>query len=620
MIAGLVAFPLSSFANPTAHYLKQAEQRSLASQPAWSDLLHYRPGMVGNKKQSQADDPAFFISPRGATDPHAELDASIKALFAPAPPDQHFSCRFPARTRWLTQSLDIPPDAIPPASCPALDSFRQEINAQRISLIFASTYLNSPSSMFGHTFLRIDNSKQEDANLLLSNTISYAADASERDNELMFAYRGIFGGYPGVTSIVPYYEKLKQYIDMENRDIWEFELNFSQQEIDQLVDHAWELKDKNFDYYFFDENCAYRLLTLMDVARPGTDLIADVSYQAIPADTVRWVVDKDLVKAVGYRPSTSTLVQSQIQQLSQQEQHAVLALVRERQPVQEVLKTFPDKTTRARILDTSYEYSRYDTVSAERSREETAALSHRLLMARARLGQQPSLPPPQAPAVRDDQGHDTVRLGARAGQVEHRDFIELDIRPAYHDLTDIPDGYPEGTQLRFLATRLRYWTKDNDLDLEELTLIDINSLSPRDRFFSPVSWKVAVGAIRSELVAERPLAPYLKGGAGMAVKWFDGLLYSYLQGSLQVHRDLDQGYALGPGLQIGWVRQRSFSQTLIQLEHEYFMEGNQANHYELSVQQGFRLGPNRQWMGSFSRRKTDQNYQSEWRIEFRQFL
>lgn len=611
---------LPGFANTYQDYLHQAEKRQLANAPEWQALLHYRAGLFSSEHQSQADDPSFFVSNSGAVNPHQELQASIKALFDTAPADQHFSCRFPARTHWIQQQLNIPAADIPRVECPELDYFRKQLNAKRINLIFAATYLNSPSSMFGHTFLRIDTSKAKDANLLLSNTISYAADVREMDSEIMFAYRGIFGGYPGVTSVVPYYEKLKQYIDMENRDIWEFELNFTQAEIDQLVNHAWELMNKNFDYYFFDENCAYRLLSLMDVARPGTNLIEDVAYQAIPSDTVRWVVDKDLVAQVRYRPSTSSTVQSQVYQLNPEAKQAVLDIVRHGKPIDTALEPFDNPSIKAHILDTSYEYARYDTVKAERTREETAKLSHRLLMKRSRLGQQPPMTPPEPPAVRDDQGHDTVRVAARVGEQAQEPFVELDLRPAYHDLSDIPDGYPEGTQLRFLSTRFRYWWEDDDLDAEELTLVDIKSISPRDEFFKPTSWKVAVGGIRSELIAERPFAAYLKGGSGLATRFADGLLFGFIQGSLQSHRDLNKGYALGPGIELGWTRQRSNYQTYIALDHDHYMEGHETDSYSLSLRQGFTLAKDQQWMMTFLRNKIEGFYHSEWRLEFRQFL
>ena len=608
----------------TASITQQIAERAIAfkhyEHPEWLALLHYREGMMSSTKQSQADDPAFFVSGIGAQDPKAEMIASINALVLEKPDDQHFSCIFPARTRWLTNQLNIHKEQLPSVNCPKLEEFRQRLGAKRVNLIFAATYLNSPSSMFGHTFLRIDNTTEQDANLLLSFTVSYAADVQERDNELLFAYRGVFGGYPGVTSVVPYYEKLKQYIDMENRDIWEFELNLTQSEINQMVDHAWEVMDKNFDYYFFDENCAYRLLALIDVGRPGTGLIDDVSYQAIPSDTVRWVVGKELVANVTYRPSTSTTVKSQVSQLTDIEQSVMLNIALQATSIEDAIKDIDDDLSKARVLDAAYEFTRYDTVLSKRTREETAKLSHKLLLARSALGKQTAFESPPAPSVRDDQGHETFRIAARVGTEETEEYIELELRPAYHDLTDIPDGYPEGTQLRFLATRLRYWEDANDLDIEEVTLIDINSISPRDEFFKPTSWKIAVGAIRSELSKDRPLSAYLKGGSGNAFKLADGLLYGYLQGSLQSHRDIHKGYAVGPGLEFGWVRQKQQSQFLTSIDYEHFIEGQEEEKTTLKTQLGIRLDKNQQILGTFSRRKSDQTYTTDWSLEFRQYL
>ena len=96
---------------------------------------------------------------------------------------------------------------------------------------------------------------------------------------------------------MPYYLKVREYTDLENRDIWEYELNLSPEEIDRLLMHAWELGPIHFDYYFFDENCAYHLLGLLEAARPDLELTKGFRWWAIPSDTVREVVkQKGLVK------------------------------------------------------------------------------------------------------------------------------------------------------------------------------------------------------------------------------------------------------------------------------------------------------------------------------------
>ncbi|MEP4468362.1 DUF4105 domain-containing protein, partial [Marinobacter alexandrii] len=284
--------------------------------PAWLTLMHYQQDTLGGGFTSQADDPDFFLSDQGKQAPERELEATLSAIQQPGSGGGHAQCRFPARTAWLQGQLDL---SLPAVDCPAYEAWTETLNTETVTLVFAASYLNSPSSMFGHTFLRLDPPQDDDeTNLLLANTISYAADAAAHDSEILFAYKGIFGGYPGITSVQPYYEKIRLYSDIEHRDLWEYRLNLTQAEVDLLIAHAWEIRDHNFDYYFFDENCAYRLLALIDVARPGTHLLDEVSTHAIPSDTVRWVVDKDLVSEVYYRPSAATSVAYSLESLPEE--------------------------------------------------------------------------------------------------------------------------------------------------------------------------------------------------------------------------------------------------------------------------------------------------------------
>lgn len=97
------------------------------------------------------------------------------------------------------------------------------------------------------------------------------------------------GGYPGLFALVPYREKLAEYSRLENRDLWEYKLNLTPEETGRMVEHVWELKQVRFDYYFFDENCSFRLLELMEIARPGIELTEQFPLTAIPTDTVRAV-------------------------------------------------------------------------------------------------------------------------------------------------------------------------------------------------------------------------------------------------------------------------------------------------------------------------------------------
>ena len=206
--------------------------------PAWLTLIHYQPDRFGSGYTSQADDPAFFLSENGKHSPRAELKATLDAIQIDGEGDDHALCRFPARATWLSQQLDL---SLPEIECPGFQEWSETLNTETVTLVFAASYLNSPSSMFGHTFLRLDPPQDDDeTNLLLANTISYAADAAAHDSELLFAYKGIFGGYPGITTVQPYYEKIRLYSDIEHRDLWEYKLNLTQDEVDLMIAHAWD--------------------------------------------------------------------------------------------------------------------------------------------------------------------------------------------------------------------------------------------------------------------------------------------------------------------------------------------------------------------------------------------
>ncbi len=49
-------------------------------------------------------------------------------------------------------------------------------------------------------------------------------------------------------------------------------VKFNPEETRFLVEHIWEMQHVSFPYYFVSDNCAYRLLGLIDLVRPNLDL------------------------------------------------------------------------------------------------------------------------------------------------------------------------------------------------------------------------------------------------------------------------------------------------------------------------------------------------------------
>src|ERR1051325_1313323 len=114
---------------------------------------------------------------------------------------------------------------------------------------------------------------------------------------------------------------------METRDLGEYELAFTPEELERVLEHAWELLSAYFQYFFFDENCSYHLLGLLQVARPDLELTAPFRWWALPSDTVRQVVRQPgLVVRTVYRPANSTVIEARLKRLTAQERILVKEL------------------------------------------------------------------------------------------------------------------------------------------------------------------------------------------------------------------------------------------------------------------------------------------------------
>lgn len=122
--------------------------------------------------------------------------------------------------------------------------------------------------------------------------------------------------------------------------------------------------------------------------------------------------------------------------------------------------------------------------------------------------------------ARPDQGQLSNRFPAGAGIRRDSDsFVETKRRPAYRGLRDDDRGYVEGNQILFTELGFRYYVESRRPTLQNVDLIDIVSISPRDDFFTPVSWKVRTG-LRQRLGEDGAdhLLYDLASGAGLAWK------------------------------------------------------------------------------------------------------
>jgi hypothetical protein len=537
-------------------YLTELVARSrelrLAERPEWRKLVHYEPDLIGGGLHGLLDSPGFYNSPEGKRKPQAELEATLAAFFSEVeetPERQNPQCAFIARRAWLDEELHFDSRRLPRRPCPRHEEWHAALNAQHLTLVFASAYLNNPSSMYGHTLLRVDARDQDERTRLLAYAVNSAATTDET-NGITFAVQGLIGGYPGTFSILPYYLKVREYSDMENRDLWEYELELAPQELERVLRHLWELLPAYYQYYFFDENCSYHLLGLLQVARPELELTRPFRWWALPVDTVRIVAAQPgLVARVVYRPANATIIGARLNNLSEEERSIAKNLSLGRAQSGDVARALPPVRAAA-VLETGYDYANYRSATGRHDVAEPARLARDLLLTRSRLDV-PSQAPRPDPGTRPDEGHGTARISLGDGRRDGRNYQEIGVRPTYQDVVDPDAGYIRGAQIEFFDTAFRHYN-DGATRLERFVPVDIVSLAPRDDFFQPRSWRIAGGWRRSFVRdGAEPLVAGLDGGAGATGSALGSRFYALGEAGMRVHHRLDHGYGVGAGARVG---------------------------------------------------------------------
>jgi hypothetical protein len=521
-------------------------REDLAHDPQWLELVHYRLGLLGagflgDGYTSEADGEGFFLSPRGKTDPEAELEATIRGFFAPFSdlrvrkdrkigpgeergPNAHPVCQFPARLLFLHRALSLDLSKLPVTHCPMLEQFLSELDAESVTLVFSSYYLNNPASAFGHTFLRFNRAHTlalGERRELLDYGIDYSAEV-DTGNALIYAIKGLTGLFPGTFKRIPYYYKVREYNDYESRDLWEIDLALTPEQVTMLSAHLWELGHTYFDYYYLSENCSYHILALIEVANPRLKLISRLSSPVIPADTVKALyANPGLVRAERYRPSLRKQLQARLAGLSDDERALVEQLGHD---ANTPLPAHMSEERKLAVLDAAadfvdvlYARSLIDKTSSEAAKRKQRILERRAEILRPSQPLTLETPWQQAP----EHGHGSRRIALGATRASGHFAPMAEFRLALHDLADAAPGYLELSSIEFLRARVQLGPRDR-IQLDEATLFAVTSLSPQSRFQRRLSWHFDVGATTiGDRACDRCLAGQIVGGTGPAFAFWD---------------------------------------------------------------------------------------------------
>ncbi len=227
-----------------------------------------------------------FSRARGATSAALDLVTFAEEAFVPAESiraealtvDERVACQEFSRLRALhslllrsdlLDSSGVP--ALEPTRCPAFERWLDADALTQAEVLFVASSGRRPESMFGHMLLRlVHEGGTRVRGPAFGIAVQLVALNGAESSGIRYALRGLAGGYPLVTLTSPLGDVLRESLRFEQRTIRRYRLNLTRVELRRLAERVWESERRGYtDYWFFSENCAAALVSLVDGALDG---------------------------------------------------------------------------------------------------------------------------------------------------------------------------------------------------------------------------------------------------------------------------------------------------------------------------------------------------------------
>ena len=571
--------------------------------------MHYQ--KKGSIYQSSASNQRFFLSSDGPTNPKSELLATIVSFFQPVPvmEEEHTICLFPARFLWFQQTFDLKQYTLPKPNCSQYNNFIEKMKGENLSLIFSSANMNEGATFFGHTMLRFDKIEKGDEE---DRTLSVVADivtTTKGKPILIGMLSGVFHGFSSVIQISDFQSKIQEYAFIENRNLWEYQLNFSKEEMLWILAHAWEIDYGGFRYSFFTENCSYFNIYLLELARPTLNLLDFFSHRwTTPAETIiELFKNQNIITGTIFHPSNTEDYKKIYSLLNYKERALVRELIKNPNTILPINQNINTTAIVNAAMRGIWVGMPSNNIAKEKFIQEKNPISDNLESIAINNDISPVSyidPDDTNPAM----GFPPNALNLSTGYSSNGWFTSVGYRPVFHELLDSSLGYLPFMEVTVLNFAFRYYWNIKKFDLEHFTFINIISFNTIEYNIWKGSWFVDTGIrslytegfhspIQKYDVINLAFAYYLKLGYGLSFKLRfipkDFMYYILFNTIFESSFNFIHGVRLAPIVpNIGFIwRFTSLISLIANLEYHYFFVSldNQSQYGRLMLKSGFNV-------------------------------
>jgi len=267
--------------------LYEAARRYYGELPAddeaqWREFARWSRGRFLPARPENVDVDGY-AGATGMVSPADDFAAFAVEYFMPLPyrdPMHHIRRRLPGRYAFFDRLFGAAPDAWePPVEAPRMLDWIDPKDVSSIEIIVTTPTATAPESLAGHMLLLIrrygDYPDGRDSVVIGFVGIT-SLDKANDVGAVTYAWRGIMGHYLSAIQEETLAGLVQRGTILEDRDVQRYQLELTREEEYRLIERLWVVKNTfNYEYRFFDQNCASMLLDTLNYAFLEGDVIED---------------------------------------------------------------------------------------------------------------------------------------------------------------------------------------------------------------------------------------------------------------------------------------------------------------------------------------------------------
>lgn len=491
-------------------------EKQILESKEWTQLLYYKDGI------SEVNESSFFLNKKGKVDPKAELISTLDNYTTNNINDESAICKYPARYSLLSKYVNFKNYEKINKNCEKLNKWEYLKKTDSISLILVSGYVSNPASTFGHSFIKL-NTKEND---LFSSSVNYGALVPDNENMLLYILKGLTGNYQSGYSDQYFYNQDLTYRDTEFRDMWEYELNLTEEEKDFILLHIWEITAKKYDYYFLNKNCGFRVTEMLNLTTKK-DMLDKNDLWFLPIETFQDLesFEKEKIKEVRFIPSNKRVFNAYFNELNKEEKDITKELLKTKFENKEKLNKMEEKS-KIKILDFLILY--YKQTLVIENNEDLKKIKQKILIERFKYGKsnlkEIKIKEIESPAKNTNPINTEILIGSD----KNKEFIGIGFSPYKH--TSLGISNLEYDDLIALEGRIGV-TEDkifiDKFDFIKIKKINLDKNNILDEF--QYNWNLHIGY---ENFNDKKKS-FIKGGVGYNIYNINNfIIYTFIDSSI----------------------------------------------------------------------------------------